>query len=376
MKGYTLSSDGTTIRHRNFESRHITVLAPNYTSGSSTKTMKTRLLGIATAVNHTSETQLEGLQTLTGSYYDTYNRCTLGQQSPVDPDSFAAFLNGLGSDHATDQKKLSLLLKQWKITSIKLMKGKEVLNRVNGEELQLLLEEAGDQSINGVGCIEAWLRAQPEERGKLDEAIVREVWKLVGEKEFEKLDPKECEKAFIFVWGGCCMHKEMNSVKGGHRRLILYWETKPFASRPVKLMNNGISVAVNGGVEEALSKAEGGATKLTSLAGMMFNHKDDKRGQKDMYRHYFKKRFGYQVRFPDNSNTCFQSHCCAAAELIVNLPAYLDFLLFVHNKKDPPRFNNLKSNVFKGLKDVSTTPVEPRFRTHLGVHVGADYTPS
>ncbi|KAF8228771.1 hypothetical protein L208DRAFT_1485504 [Tricholoma matsutake] len=90
------------------------------------------------------------------------------------------------------------------------------------------------------------------------------------------------------------------------------------------------------------------------LVGMLLHHKDNKKGQQDSFQIFFELHLGYAIRFPDMSNTQFQSHCNAAVKLILYLPYYLKFLLLVHDKKEKQNFNHLEANVFNGLKDIPT----------------------
>ena len=38
-----------------------------------------------------------------------------------------------------------------------------------------------------------------------------------------ELKLEEHQYAALFIWGGCCMHKEMNSVKGGNVWMMAFW---------------------------------------------------------------------------------------------------------------------------------------------------------
>jgi hypothetical protein len=60
-EGLTMSSDGTTHKHVNFESRHIHMKVPVYsTEDSSAEVHKSRLIGVDSATDHSSQTQFEG----------------------------------------------------------------------------------------------------------------------------------------------------------------------------------------------------------------------------------------------------------------------------------------------------------------------------
>ncbi|KAH7917833.1 hypothetical protein BV22DRAFT_967818, partial [Leucogyrophana mollusca] len=60
------------------------------------------------------------------------------------------------------------------------------------------------------------------------------------------------------------------------------------------------------------------------------------------------------TRFPDTSNTRYQSHCEAAAELLTYLDLYIELLDSVRLKKDKQNFNHMEENLFKALHDIPT----------------------
>ncbi|KAF7341787.1 hypothetical protein MSAN_02033400 [Mycena sanguinolenta] len=99
-KAFTASGDGTTIRHLNYEAKHVTYYQPGETIPV------THMLDTTSAPNHTSEEQFASWESIikTG-LVDTYNASPLGQDNPLDDDEFVTFLKGLGSDHSPDQGK-------------------------------------------------------------------------------------------------------------------------------------------------------------------------------------------------------------------------------------------------------------------------------
>ncbi|KAJ8481994.1 hypothetical protein ONZ51_g5622 [Trametes cubensis] len=106
--------------------------------------------------------------------------------------------------------------------------------------------------------------------------------------------------------------------------------------------------------KRATEKSVGGAIKLADLAGALFRHKDDKKGQQDATRYHFEAALGIRFTFPDTSNTRYQSYCEAAGELLVHLQLYRDFLELVRDKKTTGLFNHMERNVYKGLHDIPT----------------------
>ena len=101
--------------------------------------------------------------------------------------------------------------------------------------------------------------------------------------------------------------------------------------------------------QHAFDKTESGGIKATQLAGALFNHKDDKKGHHDVFRFWWSQNVGGELTFPDTSNTRFQSHCEAAAILLVHLEKFISFLEYVKAKKDTQKFNNMENNLYKAL---------------------------
>ncbi|CAA7270142.1 unnamed protein product [Cyclocybe aegerita] len=99
-KGFTVSGDGTTIRHLNFDAKHITVNAPSYESGNASDSQTTP--------------QLESWKEISSNAYDTYNQAFKADGKYADPLSFAWYMLRNGSDHSEDQQKLDWLLVGWK----------------------------------------------------------------------------------------------------------------------------------------------------------------------------------------------------------------------------------------------------------------------
>jgi hypothetical protein len=151
----------------------------------------------------------------------------------------------------------------------------------------------------------------------------------------------------------------MNAVKGGVQAMKLFWESIG-GPAPVKLMNKGNDAAASNSApgskaaEHALSVSEGGAVKVTSLLGALFNHKDDKKGQQDTFKLYFEEFLGYTVSCPDTSNTRFQCHYDCAIFIILHLAQILEFMMHVMYSKTNIGLNHIELNILKGLKCTST----------------------
>jgi len=101
------------------------------------------------------------------------------------------------------------------------------------------------------------------------------------------------------------MHKELNSCKGGNSSMMAWWAEAGLEG-PVKLMNRDNTAAAAEGSSAARKRAidvsGAGGVKATSLAGAIFNHKDDKKGQQDTLQAFLTVKLRYPIAFPDTSN--------------------------------------------------------------------------
>ncbi|KAG1852244.1 hypothetical protein DFJ58DRAFT_841904, partial [Suillus subalutaceus] len=104
----------------------------------------------------------------------------------------------------------------------------------------------------------------------------------------------------------------------------------------------------------ALEVSGRGGVQTCSLAGAIFNNKDDKKGQQDTHRFYFERIKGILSTFPDTSNTRYQSYCEAAAELLTYLNEYITFLEQVRDKKEKQNFSHIEENLYNALHDGPT----------------------
>src|ERR1700730_11499279 len=82
-EGLTMSSDGTTHKHVNFESRHIHLKLPAYDLEDNGETHKSCLVGVDSATDHSSETQLEGWKTKINDLLELYNQSPLSHHCQV-----------------------------------------------------------------------------------------------------------------------------------------------------------------------------------------------------------------------------------------------------------------------------------------------------
>jgi len=103
-----VSGDGTSHKNIQYSSRHAVTIPEN---GDPPKDC---FLGITPEVNHTTTTQFEGWKETIKCLCDNYNKSPLGGEVPANPTRVWGKLRGYMSDHASDQKKLSSTLQEYR----------------------------------------------------------------------------------------------------------------------------------------------------------------------------------------------------------------------------------------------------------------------
>lgn len=356
----TYSSDSTSHKHIEFESRTIALKVVDYLNPNEEPKWTMRTLGVGTSVNHTSETQVNGLKERLQEIAEIFNNSPLAKREGLQfvPDDFAYRLIGTSGDHAADQKKSHEILRIWRMEVILQRLGEEALFQMDVTRVIALLVPLKGKQIEKHGGQEAWDKLTEDERATADIEIIREVGKQV----FEKLpeDHRRCLTSFIRT--GCCMHKDLNCVKGGDKAVQGMWE-KENKTQPILLANKDNAAVLAGRTEsstrtnaeiraEEVSKRGGSHT--TALGGMICRNKDTKKGQQDTYDYYMLCHVGHRVPYPDVSNTRYGSHGEAAGTIIAYRQHFINFMEFVRNAKDKPGETNIEKNFANALKDTPT----------------------
>lgn len=344
----SVSGDGTGIRHVEHISRNI------YLNHHEDHTRM--LIGVHSAPNHTSDGQLQGWNKLTADYFQTYNSSPRGKEAPADPRELVVKSTGAMADHAEDQKRLARLWEEQKKVVDREVRGEKALATMAQEELLTVITEETLKAIEVAGGNHAWAILDAQALNAQSAAIMHAAVMRVGEAEYQALSDEAKVEADLFVRGGCCMHKDLNAVKGVNTRLQAFWSRT--GHTPILLMNRDNDTASTSTDprtrQRAAEKSCGGAIKLVELAGAIFRHKDDKKGQQDSWRYFSETRLGYPITFPNTSSTRFGSYVEAAAELITHRDLYLEYLEIVRDKKDSRSFNHMEHNVYLGLQDLPT----------------------
>ncbi|KDQ12824.1 hypothetical protein BOTBODRAFT_176235 [Botryobasidium botryosum FD-172 SS1] len=362
----TLSNDGTTNKHLNYESRHGLMVVPMYAPGSDPSVRlpgeticAQRFFGITQAANHQSDTQLQGWVDTVQEIHDTYNGSPgLGKSKPRDWRVFTQMVKGISTDHAHDQKRLFRLFGDLKLNYEAELLGEESFQSADRlEDVYPILAEEIERCIEDAGGEEEWEALTVEERQERERHAYQCVCVRIGKERMNAMSPEERREIALFIWAGCCMHKELNAFKGGAAAMSAYWKAHGLAG-PMKLLNidNAAAARAGGGAarERAMAALQAGGVKLASLAGAIFAHKDKKRGQQDTHLIHLEALFGQMKRFPDTSNGHYGLHGHAAAELIARLDFYHQFLELIRDVKETQGWTNIEWNVYDALHDLDT----------------------
>ena len=328
-----------------------------------------RMLGVNLTANHKSETQVKEIMDRLENILDTYNSSPVSSRlSILDTeqrlDMFSVPLKflGLHSDHAEDQKSKYRIIQKWKEDNLPQARGARYFHSRTPEEQKNLKVERLASYIREHRGFEAWESLSEEEKNQKMKEWVSWFYGSFSEKALSLLTESEKQRDSLFIWMGCCMHKDLNATKGGNLAMQDVWKTKENSSVPLANKDNSvvIELATAGLDPETIASSRardvsiGGAAKLLNLMGALFNNKDDKKGFHNTYNWYMNKHIGCSKPFPEVSNTRYSSLLEAACVVFENKQQFIELLYIVRDSKVSRTLNNIEANILKGLEDPCT----------------------
>ncbi|KAL5478584.1 hypothetical protein ACEPAI_2768 [Sanghuangporus weigelae] len=421
---FTSGGDGTTNKHQNFESMNVNLMTETYRDSEeqppeAAGAHRVRFLKLEHTANHRSETQkktfVNGLQ----EAIDTFNRSPLGIScntpgEALNEEILAMKYTGTHGDHAEDQKAKHRLLGEWKHELSMRGIGAQYFHSKPKEEQELLTIPARTALIERLGGEAAWQALPEDEKARHEKELLSNICESLYAEAFERLSSSEKQKLNLWVWTGCCMHKDLNAVKGGEAAMRAKWAELGVAPVPLPNKDNAAvldalgtdemdpdeddlddnmdpfnasevtsaamlqshqmtesgtaqqqhhlqnssdsaaNVAVREVVRRALDVTQGGGCKLCRLMAKFSNDKDDKKGEHHSIRDYICRVLGLTITFPDVTNTRYSSYLEASVEMLVRRATYLDYMQRVRHLREKRKHNNLELNILKGLTDFPT----------------------
>ena len=107
-------------------------------------------------------------------------------------------------------------------------------------DIEEIFEEKKEAMLAEIGGVDGWMRFSVEERLRLGKKLVRDAEIFLGERVLERLPPEQRQEAAGCFWSGCSMHKDLNAVKEGAGRMLLWWEKS--GSVPLVTLANKVRV--------------------------------------------------------------------------------------------------------------------------------------
>lgn len=202
ITGLTISGDGTSNRHRNYESQHIAFDVPtSYTDMTAPTERVVRSVGVHASVNHTSEVQLKGWQDAFEDIIELFNRSPLARRGQLSLNLVLILrkLCGMNSDHAEDQKKLARLVEQWKKATILEDLGSEYLLKCTPDEQARILSTEQERTVLDLGGPDKWSSLSLEARNQVQVSMVRALTARLGETVFNQLSNDEQRDLMLFL---------------------------------------------------------------------------------------------------------------------------------------------------------------------------------
>ncbi|KAH8809703.1 hypothetical protein DL96DRAFT_1426901, partial [Flagelloscypha sp. PMI_526] len=368
----TMSVDGTSHKHQEFEGQHVHLRVPNYSQGetmaNASSTPVTRVLGVVSLTGKSADVSLDGLENQING---------IGELAASAPSSkwgdlftftkYLKSLRGMMSDHASAEKsKAEKIASRKHNDAIQELGAQEILDMAP-EELRSLLHRHAVAKIEGVGGFQQYMEMDPVERAHLDAAQHETMKRELGEELYGTLDQAAREELDIFLWAGCCCHKDQNSFEGGNREMVGVYK-KFGLVQPVLLANKADTATIARILDPShgakplspdetitVEKMTKGGAKLCALAGALFGNKDDKKGLGDDYSVVLSGFYQTPVgQFSRVHHSRFGSVGEAAADLLEFHSGIVSLLEDVRDGKTKVSWTNLEKNIYNGLHDNPT----------------------
>ena len=364
-KSMTFSAEGTGHHGINFNSRHVHLIAEDYTSPSpgTAKKRATHFLIIQSSRDGSSEEAMIDWENTLKKIIDLYNGSPFGKhvEGLVKFSELLIKLVGMNTDHCAKEKKDARLLEELKAWAVDQHLREEAMLGLSMEEINDLYSKAHKEMIKSAGGQSKWNGLSENVKADKQAKMVEGILAKQGREAFENLEENEQQFLRLFIWAGCGCHKDHNTVRGGYAAMSALWDFLDLPG-PVLLANRDNDPVIQerttalkeGDVptlaqQRAFEKSSCCAIKTAQIAGAIFNHKDNKKGHHDVFRFWWWVHVGTPFTFPDTSNNRFQSYCDASAALLLYKDVFIEFLEHLCINKQNSRLNHMEQNLWNAL---------------------------
>jgi hypothetical protein len=337
-----------------------------------------RFLGIDQDPSHSIDASVAAWKSTIKKYSETANASPLFKkrlQAQYNWNHFITRSGGSNGDHAYNEKGTATALGVAKREAVIDNLGREKLGSVSAEELHEWIGVRQVIMVQEIG-VAVWDEMSADEQTRKEEELVQKIVNEIGKEQFDRLPAADQRRLTLFIWCGCCMHKDLNTFKAGCMQLAEVWDELK-VPRPCLLANKAnaqiLRDIIDPGADTtqpmtddqiaAFESTSRGGVKFLQIAAAIFANKDDKKGQGDRlvaHLSQWKKEESTERskkkvdRFPALSKNRFGTFGEAASHIIKFLPFYQDQMAKIRWTKDKPGLTNIESNVNRALHDTPT----------------------
>ncbi|KAJ7054869.1 hypothetical protein C8F01DRAFT_1322340 [Mycena amicta] len=370
-KSYGLSSDGTTIKHVNYESRHIKVATTDPANPTAKPVFERLVLDLNHAHDHTAATQLEGDLAAGAAVHDAWNNSPLctDEKITLERHDFLPKQKYQNMDHAKDGKSKLNLTRELKVLVTKDDLGKAKFAELSDLDWFNELCKITQGDLEEVYGPESVAQMSTSERNQARALILVQ---RLGDVAFDKLSEEQQRKIADIIFAGCMCHKDLNAFGYAVEELEAMW---PKNDGPALLANKANDATIrlsqdpnSAALQKALESSTRGAMKLVELCAMVFRNSNDITGYQLLTTNFMERRksecYPEEVRiglinprnlFPDFQRARFQTGSHGAAELFMFLDLYTELVeTVIASKHNSGQANHIESNLLKGFRCLKT----------------------
>src|ERR1700722_8827987 len=214
----TFSADGTAHRSINYNARHANLKVESYSTEGSEIDHATRLLGVHSTLDGSSEQSVKAWKKLLSNIAEVYNDSPLGKRSGHLLRTVDIFvkLAGMHSDHCAKEKKDALLMQKEKMQATYQTLGEDEILEKSNQELLPYFVEANKDMIRAAGGQLKWDQLPEHEQTEKNAAMMEKLVIQLGRESYTALSDDERRIMKLFIWAGCGCHKDLNTVRGGN----------------------------------------------------------------------------------------------------------------------------------------------------------------
>ena len=187
----TFSADGTSHRSINYVSRHVHLMAEDYSKSpdGGARRRVTRFLGIQSTKDGSSEEAIKEWESSLNKIIELYNQSPLAKREGIEL-KFIRLLTklvGMNSDHCAKEKKDARMLEELKNWAVEQSLGEDAIFELTPQQIDGLFEKAQKEIIRNAGGKKKWEKLSESAKSTKQAGMREKILSDLGKKELEKL---------------------------------------------------------------------------------------------------------------------------------------------------------------------------------------------